>query len=307
MKNIFNSLIIIVATFHLISCEKDEASPSTNIAPQLTELLKMDTTLSAPFDTVQRFAFTYDSQGRLSSKLFIETDDVGDTVYNVHQAYSYNSIDTFASRVIRTKHVFGSIDIDRDTTFFHFENGRHVWDSTRQSGRKYIVNRYVQTSSALLHNASIFLQPNTPEWQINSRIFQTKTNGNIVYQIDTVVSEYLRAPVNTIFDRFERSFTYTNIPNPLTKIAQADFNDYLHDDDYMFGGNFVSSNLPSQEISSLRSWHSPGPGSGSYDRQINYTYTLRSDGYPESGKSVETYTNVGVTTITALKLIYRYR
>lgn len=305
MKSFLTAITLVA--FILISCEKNESANAPAATPELIGLFRIDTTLSAPFDTVQRYVFDYDAQRRLSTKTFMKTDGNGDTLYIVVEYYTYHSSDTFASQVIRTKRESGSSNINRDTTFFRFENGRHVWDSTRQSGRKYIVNHYDHTPYALLHNASIFLQPNTPEWQINSMIYQTKVNGNIIYQIDTVVSEYLRTPASTVFDRFERSYTYTNITNPLFKISQADFNDYLHDEDYMFGGNYVSPNLPSQEVSSLRTWHSPGPGSGGYDRTVNYSYTLRPDGYPYSGRLVETFTNVGLTTTSVLKLVYRYR
>lgn len=301
-------LILILASFCLNACDKGNDQIINSNDPILSELVYVDITSPGTFDTIRKIMIDYDAMNRVVSKTDIEFGVSYDTTQTIRELYFYVGNDSIASKIIKVKKYFGtSVEINSDTTFFTIENFRIKSDSTRQNGRKYQVNEYTYSPSFMSVSGRIYLQPNTPQWNISSLIYQTKSNNNITYQIDTVVSQYLGSPAAIIYDRFERSLNYLSNVNPLFKVTKPIYNEYMFDEDYMFEGKYESPNLVSQDISSLRTWHVPNTGSGGYDKALNYTYTFRSDGYPTEARLEKSYTNVGVTTNTVVKILYNYR
>ncbi len=312
-----------------VSCKKDAANsivpdptdttdtthnnPVTGTPLLLKSMYYVDTTLSAPGDTLYKFTMSYDASNRLVLLTSLERDRAtGDSTTYLSTEYAYNGNDTFANRIIRYKEYFQlpptSTAIYHDTTYFIFSNGQHVSDSTLQSGYRREVHRYTHNSGMLLITGDTwypYQQHSTQNW---SNVFQTFSNNDIAYQLDTFTFHNLTGPTDNHYDRFEWTFNHLSNPNPMYKVALPVFNPYYHDEDYMYGGTYEPQHLLSSTTANSQSWNDSGTSQGWHTTQVNYNYEFRNDGYPTIGRATVSWADIGSPTTTTwyFKILYRY-
>ncbi|MFT3932217.1 MAG: hypothetical protein QM726_01275 [Chitinophagaceae bacterium] len=305
MKTTFSLLILILG---LISCKKDSTpspSPSAPLSTTLVRVYEIDTTLSAPKDTITRTYFSYDSNNRPIAISELGSTSTRDTSYYLAMMLKYNnSSDTLASETIkRTQTSVVTID----TTRIKYLNGHYASDSTRstdmvsyESSYTYqqgLITRDFVNHVPLMNNYSA-----TEHWQIHQTI---NASNDIVYQIDTIAYSDNNPNGLLNFESREITTNYLTNPNPVHKAYAASQKEYFQSygiGNYMNAG-YAPLHLISQQTSKYSSWAISAPATSS-TVAISYQYTLRSDGYPVSAVSIITQDN---QLVKKSKLLFIYK
>ncbi len=297
MKTRFSTLVVAVLLVFQFSCKKDSAvsnsnnnnnnnNNNSNDSVYLAKWFSIDTTLTAPLDTICRMSFSYDTNHRPSTIVYTDFKPNGDSNFYWHVNYEYNGNDTFAYRTIEyTREFQTTISVSEDTFYYHFNNGICDWDSLAGDGH-YQRNNY-SFFTGYIHR-DLYQTTFSPAYTTtgNSRIYQTKVNGNLTYQLDTLVRHVSPgSATNYTYLREEYSISYFNNPDPFYKITAPVKSEFYDNGDWLPFGKYVTRNLIS-DVSYSQSYWQTGGGVSTNVGSSHCTYTFRADGYPVEGRLV---------------------
>lgn len=253
-----------------VACKKNDTGtipPPPVYSDILVRMYELDTTKTAPNDTITRRYFQYDNNNRLIVDSTIEILANNGSQYSSVRYIYYNGNDSMASKVI-TKNA--------DTTWHVFSEGKYVSDSTSyfpisDIGNATSITRFTYQPGVIIR----YFQNWIPQWSYSAveqdTIYQTIENGNIVYQIDT-----LNTYTNGQFSGsqiFESRVFFISNPNPFFKLLKSFARPYFYS--VGIGNRFQPTNnvfAPRSLISSQTSSFG----------NIEYKYMFREDGYPLS-------------------------
>ncbi|MGB4842936.1 MAG: hypothetical protein WBP16_00575 [Ferruginibacter sp.] len=264
----------------------------------------LDTSLAAPFDTIGRFRVTYDALNRPVTVTELSTKANGDSLLYTLYNFTYNGSDTFAKTRTRYERNFYSTPTTTyfATTYFTFLNEKCLLDSTVYStGFSSFSYSYVNNTVKVQRRNADISSPNIRV--LNSTVYQTFTNGNNTYQLDTLIGRDENNNNPATFDYFRYEFTSAYLPNPdpfrqVNKVIQRP---HLFDE-IGFYSRTAPKNLLSHQTELLTSWHGTGPHFDNLNT-VDYIYSFRPDGYPLIAWS--TLDNIG--TISKRKTLFFYR
>jgi hypothetical protein len=304
MESFFISSLLF--TFLIISgssCKKDSTTndsgiPVPAISTQLSKVYFIDTTLITPNDTVHKTSFTYDALNRLLLVEDFEKNIIGDSSLYFKVKYEYNGSDTFAFRTIGfTKDFSVPVRTSADTIYYSFLNGLRLTDSSINSSRYQEVNKYIYSTDKIRRNRTT--RSTISGTTIGgANIYQTKVNGNVTYQLDTLIST--NGP-NIYYQKYEVTSTYLANPNPFYKLALATKEEYQSEYDGIFSGS-EQKTLISQQTNITKTWINGGStGGGSIG--FTYLYTFRNDGYPIEARVI--VLNGSTTNRYKIKYVYK--
>lgn len=274
----------------------------TSSGTYLAAVYQIDTTLSAPFDTIARYIIGYDVQNRVTVITEFDTKPNGDSSFYSVETFSYSGTDTLASQSTEYYREFTSpIYTGNSHSYYAFVNGRCTLDST-VSSTGYYLERFVYNGNTIQKN-STSLNNSTFSYG-HSTIYQTLVNGNNAYQLDTSVSYFnINNPGSYHYQREEITTTYTANPNPFFQVKKQVLRPYYYDD-IGITSEAAPKNLIVQQNETMMIWNGANPPAVNRQNQLNYTYTFRADGYPTELR----YTVVSSGNPTAKgKMIFVYR
>jgi hypothetical protein len=307
MKSLFtSSLLFMFIIISGSSCKKDSTTddnpniPVSGISTQLSKVYFMDTTLINPNDTIHKTSFTYDASNRLSIVEDFEKNIIGDSSLYFRTKYEYNGSDTFAFRTIGyTKDFSAPVRTFADTIYYSFLNGIRLADSSINSDRSQDVNKYTYFTDKIRRNRTS--RSNITGTTIGgANIYQTKVNGNVTYQLDTLIST--NGP-NVYYQKYEVTNTFLTNPNPFYKLALANKKEYQSEFDGIFSGS-EQKNILSQQMNITKTWRNTGgTGTGGGFIGFTYFYTFRNDGYPIEARVII----LNNTTTKRYKIKYVYK
>jgi hypothetical protein len=135
MKKIIPGFVLIL---FISSCKKDNTTPNNNNSPEnsvrLSEYVMLDTTLSAPNDTLSIYHFTYDNSNRLISGTEVDFGSVHDSVEVDLSQNFYQGADTLPYKGYEIDRDLTTPAIDYDTVLLYYDaNGRSTGDSIRET------------------------------------------------------------------------------------------------------------------------------------------------------------------------------
>jgi hypothetical protein len=278
---------------------------TTNTGNYLSRVYYIDTTLTAPFDTLARLFINYDVQNRVSTITEYDRKPNGDTSYYQVQTYFYTGNDTFAFKKIEYSREFSSTppSVGGETVYYTFSNGRLVMDSSIYTPTNYSTRRVSYNGSNIQRN-QVSYSAGTFSYN-SSTIRQTLTNGNIIYQLDTLVS-YINVsnPTTNLNQREEISVSYLSNPNPFYQVKKCTLESYYFDD---ISNSCVAApkNLIAHSEDDMRSWHGTNPPSTTKHVIADYVYTFRPDGYPVEARV--TVLNTVFPPAEKYKILFLYR
>jgi hypothetical protein len=264
--------IILFAT----SCKKDSAPdnnvPTTNDSILLSKVVVLDTTKTAPLDTMDVSYYSYDNSKRVTVATLYGYDGTGTIKSTEIYKYSYTGADTLPSKMLET-YSDASEQINSTSFYAYYPGTRNVsWDSTifREINPPYTfedtsVSRYIYTNDFVTITSEFYTssgqQVNPPH-----NIYITKQNGNIVSQRDTIS--------NAIAESY--SCTYDTHKNPYYNVAWYNNLSIVstyktYPDGFGLNNNVTEINNTSKNLSNPTSIETT---------HYKYTYTYRADGYP---------------------------
>ena len=266
----------------------------------------LDQSLPALHDTVGWFNVTYDAQNRPLIVTQLSRNAVGDSVYYESVRYEYAGTDSFASRAFTYNKDFNSLpaSINYDTAYFGFSNAKMVLDSVRYAGN-YATEHFSYGAGGITHFGVSATNAGAPITISEPSVIRiTLTNGNNVYQLDTMVLHSPgAAPSNYFYNRLEHITSYVNNPNPFYRVERPRRREFFFKDEfgiYMESG--APANLIQEQTLNLKSWSGTNPPSINTDK-VTYTSTLNTNGYPAA--AIQVINNIG--TITTSKLVFVYQ
>ncbi len=265
------ALLLLAVAF--TSCESDTqtAAPPPSGQPLLLRVAGIDTTLAPPFDTVERYTYTYDNLKRPVRTEYNETDASGNSTYASSMSFFYNGTDTLAFKSQRVR------PSSSNTRYHFFDNGRLIMDSSggvAVSGNVYYaITRYTYSANTILEESNGVDSMGSNGSSVR-RVYQTlDANNNVLHQIDTLITFQNGIPVFS--SRNEHIATYHSALNPMAKFSDPIRRPYLWDD---FG---VGSEMaaPRQLFSSIRYLYKPlQPLGNNSEHRHDYTFEFRNDG-----------------------------
>jgi hypothetical protein len=287
-------LLIGSAILFFISCKKDDAINTVTPVPGkdtpvlLTRLVLLDTTLTTPNDTIGIYQVRYDDKFRTSWLQFEEYGGQGRIVSRTTRNYLYQGTDSMVSRVdhIRTNIFPTSSNTYHDTTYFVFQDGKLMHDSTVFDQPFYKTTRYRYYNGMIEKNA-LYRNTNGNTTVGQGYYHPQFVNGNLVQQTDT--STDVNNPGSTFYVNSDYELGYLSNPDPFYRVVKPMSRQYLTVDDWTYWGppSFVSPNLPYTNRHDNDSRTSTGSTSSSRNLST-YTYEFRPDGYPLVMRQFET-------------------
>jgi hypothetical protein len=193
----------------------------------------------------------------------------------------------FASRLIRTS--ISSLNTHTsDTSYYNYSNGRVIRDSSLLSPYSYIY-KFAYQSGTLELNGRAWIIPSSYSFTDYSKIYQTKINDKLIYQIDTVKRHVDTSAVSQYYVT-ETEVSYLNNPNPFYKFSPVKreyFTDMGNGSPYAVDSYFPK-NLVSEQNLTRKSWESNHPENVKLfsNEHIKYEYAFRVDGYPLEARSI---------------------
>ena len=281
----------------LISCQKEISSPILTPIPPVVAgdstlirlIVGLDTTKSAPFDTVYKSTLYYDNLKRTSNYYLMDFNNTGVVVDTfVNTKYLYAGTDTLPFKSTTITHD-ASIYMDTDYLTFSAPPRNLIYDSTLNKDtnpsypdingdvRKYSYHPNSISLSDLTYTNGIYQGITTYS------VWQTKSNGNVISQIDTL-------PYGVI-ENFSQ--TFDTKPNPL--------NLHFQEPNLFFGTDYLI--VPSvNNCTEMNSTSTDNSGTVQV-QHYKYFYSYNSLGYPIEARVL----NVGSTTprpINKIKYFY---
>ena len=266
MKAIFSCFAVVTLSLFLFSsCQKeaDGAFPNTpqSDSSYLDKIFALDTTLTAPLDTVDKMIISYDNAKRVSRITEAYGPGTGSSVSD----FLYSGNDSLPYKQISREIYTGLYDYT-DTVFYVYTGGLVVKDSTitrdnissviGAAVREYTISGSTVNKSQREYNftGGVFVLANTDF----SSLTVVNTGGNLVSQ--TLVSG-----ANT-FQSVQASFD--NKPNPILKTFRIRYPEY---DTPNWLGWLLQKNNPSQ----VQYQEMGGP----VETEV-YNFAYRADGFP---------------------------
>lgn len=173
-------------TLILNSCQKEisiENGTDPTPTPVLTDtiLLKkfilLDTTLTAPNDTVSIINYSYDNLKRCTK--IVANDLSGNINYT---ELTYNNVDT----LIKTLKTYSSNSIDSTKEFFSYNaTGKMINDSLVEYTGATIAETYNYDFSQINSTNFSYIRKNSLQYAKIKQIIQSDLNGNILSERDT--------------------------------------------------------------------------------------------------------------------------
>lgn len=265
------SVLLLAIAF--ASCENDNetAAPPPASQPLLVRVAGIDTTLAPPFDTVERYNYTYDNLKRPVRSAFNETDVSGNSTYTSSMSFFYNGTDTLAFKSQRVR------PNSSHMRYHFFENGRLVKDSSggiASSGNVYYSVTHFTYSGNMILVESNGIDSTGSGGSSVRKVYQTlDVNNNIVHQIDT--SFYSQTGFPSISSRNEHIASYLPALNPMARFSNPIRRPYMWDD---FGVGSEPA-APRHLYNSIRyTYQNLQPAGNVSELRHDYTYEFRSDG-----------------------------
>lgn len=266
-------ITLLLFAFASSSCESDIEN-SAPLPPQSSLLMRVagiDTTLAPPFDTVERYTYTYDNLKRPVRTEYTETDASGNSTYASSMSFFYNGTDTLAFKSVRVR------PNSSNTRFHFFDNGRLVKDSSggiAASGNIYYsVTNYTYSGNNILVESNGLDSMGSGGSTVR-KVYQTlDANNNIVHQIDTLTSSPAGFPSGS--SRNEHIVSYHSAVNPMAKFSDPIRRPYLWDD-FGVGSEPASPRHLYTQIRYI--YKSLQPVGNPDEHQHDYTYEFRNDG-----------------------------
>jgi len=207
--------IFIALTVFIISCKKENTIDSeTNPTPSdstflIKKFIVLDTTLSAPNDTIFRYTFFYDNLKRCSS--FIAGDGIDSfAIYNF-----FNGTDTLITK--RKFYDFTSGDSTVDYLTYS-PTGKILADSILEYSTTFgLTNFYLNYQNTTNQNGTIIVKSDGTQFEYN--IFSTlrDINGNLLNVKDSL--SVLNGSNYVLTETANSNISYDNKINPLYKIV----------------------------------------------------------------------------------------
>lgn len=295
-KTIFFVSLILFSSLLFFSCQQepdadflDNREPETEDSTLLVKYVFLDTTLSAPFDTVSYTSFVYDASKRLINsyevdKLFL------DTLFKA--TYYYNGSDTLPyKKTILRADADGDLTVC-DTSLYSYDHMGRLTDYSlhivwRNSGSMDILNvhtAYVYTSYGAdgrteARNYSIPSGPVDDHWIRTHKIYNTIVNNCIQKQIDSLKTVSYDAGTGAPFDSsyvaVVSDFQYDNKPNPFLRAYRVSEPLYPSDgnEEWRQPHNLIRADSHYEIYLS-----SGSTGTGSFKKVNSYEY--KTNGYP---------------------------
>jgi hypothetical protein len=286
MKTIYLLLFTLIIT--LVSCQKDfeitdnvvtnVSTADTSAKILLKRFIQLDTTLTAPNDTMFIADYFYDDRKRCVRIVNYNLQDPANkdtfTVYNF-----YNGTDTNIS-VRKVYSIREDASRTTDTlikVFTYNGDGSLLSDSStvygQQNGAPLFYKRkriYQPTASGILAvDFNI-----APYYKVNY-VIQKDANRNITYQLDSAFLQDVSTGVFILKGAVVNTCTYDTHPNPLYNVAQKIpvLNDWDNEPDFSPGGGFRNNLLT--QYKNVTAGSSMG---GNIFAQYRYQYDK--NGYP---------------------------
>lgn len=295
MKRIILSLFALFL-ISLAACQKeitavDDITPPALPAASavlLKKYIRIDTTLTAPNDTIFTATYSYDNLKRCT-RIFYKYFSHPEAIYEgtVAERLFYNGADTNISFRTMIKNVSGVLDSTSE--YFTYQNNRVVKDSI---GRPHISSFHYRYAGNVVHSVSYF-QTNTDSTDYGIHHLQ-KLNGNIISERDT--SYFVQGPwpysnpgaaaVNARYD---------DHPNPLFKLSPP-WPVLFQVEHYLQDGEF-SMQQKNNKLRTYEEFDAWGPGES---EEYIFQYTYLPNGYPSVAR-IHYVTNGGYW-----KGIYQY-
>jgi hypothetical protein len=206
--------IFIALTVFIISCQKENTIDSeTNPTPSdsvflIKKFIVLDTTLSAPNDTIFRYTFFYDNLKRCSS--LIAGDGIDSfAIYNF-----FNDNDSLITR--RKFYDFTSGDSTVDYLTYS-PTGKILADSILEYNNFGLTNFYLNYQNTTNQNGTIFVKSDGTQFEYN--IFSTlrDINGSLLNVKDSL--SVLNGTNYVLTETANSNISYDNKINPFYKIV----------------------------------------------------------------------------------------
>lgn len=215
-------LLLTAFLLQLISCTKnnditpDPVEPPEAEGVLLKNIIKIDTTLVAPNDTISRFVFEYDNAGRMikiTENAYIPATGMFNTPsYNFN--FFYSGSDTIPSSMLENAIAYGTANLFRSRRFYSYNSqGRMLTDSVMDIGLNTNTTYYDSSVYSYRYqypatgfsttNYSFYPDSDTTNYGLQNQAWDV--NNNII------LADNFTTP-NTKF-----SFEYDNHINPLYK------------------------------------------------------------------------------------------
>lgn len=273
MKTVFGIIFLLVAGLTITSCQREidgmiitpDPSPLSD-STVLSKFIEIDTTKTIGSDTVMKFEYSYDNTKRLSKINFTETYSItgGTRTYTVATTWHYNGADTLPFKVTK---LINDVDIDTDTSFYVYQNGYVVYDSTIHYNNNVldivtIVNYTNSGNNSFVTTRTLrYSSSGISEERTSGTVFKNYSGKNIIYQRDTT------SDLNKVTNATVVENTVDTHINPMyfTELHFPVFNG--------FGSATISqpNNLTETKYQDL---------SGTTFSGYKYTHVYRADGYP---------------------------
>ena len=303
MKFKISILFLLASTLLILSCTKQVINnePTANTQTQgqlLAQVFEIDTSLVATKDTILKASFIYDQSERLIEKTILLRYENGNSSL-IKTTFEYSNSDTTAYRAIKQNSISSF-----DTAYYSFLNGKYVSDSIHYSGSAFSANSFIFHPNIVERQSQGWaVLPFYYSWHEYQNIHQTKVNGNITYQIDTLIASSSNTAILT-YQRFETTVTYLPNPNPYSKIADPIRKPYYNYYFANFSEDYAPKQLISKQVSNFDTWNSSQfPNNTHATNTLTYDYTFRTDGYPLEARV--TY-DVG-PSVKKTKLVFIYK
>lgn len=271
-------VLLIVAAFLFTACQKQlgiegltPAPPVKDDSTLLSVYIELDTTSSAPYDTLSKTFFYYDNAKRNTGIDLIYYINGAASNYQYKSRFIYNGSDTMPAKKTVNSLLLPDTDPNyyNDVCNYTYSNGRLIYDSTVFTSstsvpRLAFVNKYTYSAGRIRNDISYYFFSTSAIDKSTEYIYPEVNNGNIVKQADTTSLGLTR----------EHSFEYDNHPNPFkqtqSKIAIDNRYPYYHMETYNTA-SFSTNNLI--EVKQLQ---------GYPDFHFKYQYIYKENGYPSS-------------------------
>ena len=299
-KLLITSLFLILIS----SCQKEISSPTgsapipiiTNDSILISKIIGLDTTKTAPLDTVYKLLFQYDNLKRISSSLTIDYNNTGiavDTFCN--NKYFYNGTDTLPFKV---NAIIDDLHTYLDTDYYQYSSPerRVIYDSSIQYDANPIYTYFTFQSYDFTYftNQVSQTERDYPNGVYGStqlfKIPVNKISGNIVSQRDTTSGGDVEV-FNSTYDNKLNPLNRFNFGAPIIHFGSDFFTtDYLLIDQV--------NNIT--EINEVRTIFITG---NIYLDHYKFLYSYNTTGYPTEARIL----NIGSTSPRSFnKLKYFY-
>jgi len=291
MKKSFSLLLLLpVIVVSIVSCRKSNHSSnnSSGNGTLLSKYIELDTTLSAPYDTIRVITLQYDNAERLSSLADVLYDNLGHpdntedgAEYSNTTTLHYNGADTLTNeitQVLVTRNT--TIDIEDDTDYLSYDiNNRIIKDSAIDNDVSNVYSTtladdYNYNGITITNKETIY----TPSFSISyDTAMQTLSNVVVISQVDNTIPN---SPIVEVSVGSGCTFTFDTHPNPFYRNGFGQQPIFGHGYNSLFVDGIINGVQKNNytSINEVDNNDSPSDSTNHNDGRLQYTYN--SNGYP---------------------------